>query len=373
MLESPLAPYLLWAKTRAPAPIDLAGSNLLHCTLDDLPGARDAVDLSAPNDDGYAPLVERLAAHYGVDAGRVVTAAGCSGANFLAIAATVGGGDDVLVERPTYDPIVGACRLMGARVATFARRHEDGWRLDLDEVARRLTRRTRLVAITRPHNPSGVLIPPDDLRALGALALDAGAHVLVDEVYLDSAMLLRPGEPRVPAARLDGPFISTGSLTKSYGLAGLRTGWAVTSPNTAERLRRTRDVIDNAGSAPADRLAALALASLPALAARAAALLSENVRLARAFFAAHPQLELTTPPEGSIVFPRLRDTADAGPFVEHLLARHGVAVAPGRFFDAPAHFRLSLAGRTATLEEGLARLDRALAELAAGRVAREPA
>jgi hypothetical protein len=362
MLESPLAPYLLWAKQREPAPFDLAGSNLLHCTMADLPGARDAVDLGAPNDDGYAPLVDRIAAHHGVAREQVVTASGCSGANFLTIAATVAGGDDVLIERPTYDPIVGACRLMGARIRHFDRRHETGWRLDLDHIARQLTPRTRLIALTRPHNPSGMLVDADDLQALGRLALDAAAHVLVDEVYLDATLMLRAGAPREPAATLDGPFISTGSLTKSYGLAGLRAGWAISSRNMAERLRRTRDVIDNASSAPADLLAAHAFQSLPRLAERARALLTANVALARAFFERHPELELAVPPAGSIVFPRLSGSVDAGPFVAHLREAHGVAVAPGHFFDAPAHFRVSLAGRTDQLAGGLERIARALGD-----------
>lgn len=369
MLEAPLAPYLLWAKTRAPVAIDLAGSNLLHCTLDELPGARDAVDLWAPNDGGLSTLVDALAAHYGVTPDRVVTAAGCSGANFLAIAATVAAGDDVVIERPTYDPIVGACRLMGATVRHFARRHADAWRLDVDAVARAMTPRTRLIALTRPHNPSGASIAPDELAALGRLAAARGVPVLVDEVYLDAAMLLRPDAPRVAAATLGDIFLSTSSLTKSYGLAGLRTGWVIAAPDMAVRLRRTRDLIDNAGSAPADLLAAHAFAALPRLTARTRALLEANVRLARAFFDAHPQLELATPPEASVVFPRLAGTDDAGPFVAHLRDRHGVAVAPGAFFDAPAHVRISLAGRTDVLEAGLALVGQALDEWTRGDVA----
>jgi hypothetical protein len=363
MLESPLAPYLLWAKSRAVAPVDLAGSNLLHCTLDDLPGAREAVDLSAPNDNGYAPLVERIAAHYGVTDDRVVTASGCSGANFLAIAALVGAGDEVLAERPGYDPLTGACRLMGARLVAFDRRHDAGWNLDLDEIAARLTPRTRLIILSRPHNPSGALVPVADLRELGRLAERAAAYVLVDEVYLDAAMMLRPGEPRTPAATLGGPFISTSSLTKSYGLAGLRCGWAVTSSaNMAERLRRTRDVVDNASSGPSDRLAAFAFERLPALAARATALVGGNVARARAFFDAQLRLELAQPPGCSVVFPRIAGVADAGPFVTRLLERHGVGVAPGAFFHAPAHFRVSLAGRPDVLEAGLSKIGAALAE-----------
>ncbi len=364
MLDTPLAPYLLWAKTRQAAAIDLAGSNLLPCAIEDLPGAREAVDLSAPNDNGFAPLVTAIALHYGVDAGRVVTAAGCSGANFIAIAALVGAGDHVLVERPGYDPLPGACRLMGARVEPFDRRFENGFQLDLDALARRVTPGTRLIVLSTPHNPSGVELDAASLTAVGRLAERVGAHVLVDEVYLDAAKLVR-GEPATAtsAAGLDGPFVITNSLTKSYGLAGLRSGWAIApSADVAVRLRRTRDVVDNAGSAPADRLAALAFTELPQLADRTRRLLGGNLERARRFFAGDPVLELAAPPGASVVFPRIADCATAEPFVEHVLARHGVAVAPGRFFDAPAHFRISLAGRPEALDAGLARLGPALSD-----------
>jgi aspartate/methionine/tyrosine aminotransferase len=365
MLTTPLAPYLLWAKTRLPAAIDLAGSNLLHCALDDLPGAREAVDLTAPNDNGYAPLVDAIARHYGVTADRVATAQGCSGANFIAIAALAGAGDDVLIEQPSYDPLIGACRLMGARVLRFARRFEHRWQLDLDDVRRQMTPRTRLVIVTSPHNPSGVRIDPAALEELGRIADRVGASVLVDEVYLDGTNLAAGDATRtLPAARLDGPFLSTSSLTKSYGLAGLRCGWIVSRADVQTRCRRTRDVVDNAGNAPGDRLAALAFTRLAALSERTRGILGGNLQRARAFFAAHPQLEIAEPPSASVVFPRLAGVGDAGPFVERLLERHGVAVAPGHFFDAPGHFRLSLAGRADALDAGLAHIGEALKDAA---------
>ncbi len=162
MLESPLAPYLLWAKSREPAPFDLAGSNLLPCSIDDLPGARGALDITAPNDNGYAPLVESIAAHYGIDPVRIVPASGCSGANFVTVAALVGAGDDVLVERPGYDPLVAACRLMGARVRRFDRRFERRLRAEHRDHPRRAlaehqTRRRDDAAqsVGRPHRPGG--------------------------------------------------------------------------------------------------------------------------------------------------------------------------------------------------------------------------
>lgn len=363
MLDEVLAPYLLWAKTRQPAAIDLAGSNLLHCTINELPGVRDAVDVSAPNDNGFAPLVDALAHHYGVPATRVVTAAGCSGANFLVMAALVGAGDQVLVERPGYDPIIGAARLMGAEVVRFDRRLEAGWALDLDAVRARLTPRTRIIAVTTPHNPSGSRLDRASLMALGDLAAGAGATVLVDEVYLDGSNLANPADRRPSAATLDGPFIVTSSLTKSYGLAGLRCGWIIAPASLVERLRRTRDVVDNAGSAPADRLGAYGFAHLETLQNRTRQILGGNVARARAFFARHPSLELAEPPVASVAFPRVAGQTDAGPLIDHLLTNHGVAVAPGRFFELPAHFRVSLAGSPAKLDEGLSKLGAALREL----------
>jgi aspartate/methionine/tyrosine aminotransferase len=361
MLDEPLAPYLLWAKTRQPAAIDLAGSNLLHCTLDDLPGARDAVDLSAKNDDGYRPLVDGLADHYALAADRIVTAGGCSGANFIAIAALVGAGDDVLIERASYDPLVGACRLMGARVRRFDRRFEDGFQIDLEALRGLVTPATRLIVVTTPHNPSGVSLDRKTLETLGRMATEAGAFVLVDEVYLDVAAAVKSQHgPALSAAQLDGPFVITNSLTKSYGLAGLRLGWAIAPSAIAVRLRRTRDVIDNAGSAPADRLAALAISRRAGLLSRAKSILGANLELARTFLAAHPALEVAEPPGGSVIFPRIRGRADAEPFVQALLDTHGVAVAPGRFFDSPAHFRISLAGANEALVTGLAAISRAL-------------
>src|SRR4051812_22791968 len=145
-----------WAKTRLVPEIDLAGSNILACSLDDLPGAAEALSLSGANDNGYRPLSEAIAARYRVDPDHVTTAGGTAGANFLVFAALLEAGDDVLVERPGYDPLLGAARLLGARTVRFDRRFEDGYALDPDLVRRAITAHTRIIVITSPHNPTGV-------------------------------------------------------------------------------------------------------------------------------------------------------------------------------------------------------------------------
>jgi aspartate/methionine/tyrosine aminotransferase len=361
MLTEPLAPYMLWAKTRQPAEIDLAGSNLLPCTLEDLPGAAEALQLAASNDNGFAPLVEAVAAHKQVAADRIMTGGGCSGVNFLAIAALVGAGDDVLIEQPGYDPLVGACRLMGASVRRFARPFDRAFRIDLDALQSAVTPATRLIIVSSPHNPSGVSLDAQTLRGLVAVADRVNAHVLVDEVYLD-AVNLAAGENALnpSASQLDGPVIVTASLTKSFGLAGLRCGWAVAPAPLVARMHRVRDLVDVIGSVPSERLSAYAFSQLPVLEARTRALLTANLDLARKFIAAHPQLSVAEKPRATVTFPRIAGVRDTTAFVEDAAAARGVAVAPGHYFDAPEHFRISLAGRTDRLAEGLDRLSQAL-------------
>jgi aspartate/methionine/tyrosine aminotransferase len=349
------APYMEWARHRQAADVDLAGSNLLACNLNDLPGAREALEIAGESPDGYRPLVEAIAARYAVSSDRVATAGGCSGANFLTCAALLDAGDHVLIEHPAYDPLIAAARMVGAEVSFFERRFEEAYALDPGRISKAVTAKTRLVILSSPHNPSGVLAWRKALEEVGHIAEKAGIHVLVDEVYLDATL----GEKHPPAATLSPAFISSNSLTKSWGLASLRCGWTIASPETTERIRRARDIVDVWAPIPADRLSLLAFLNLDRLSARARDLVETNSRLVTDFLASHPKLE-HVPSRATIVFPRFRDGRDAGPFIDDLFEKHRVALAPGRFFDSPSHFRLSSGGATEKLRKGLSAIESVL-------------
>jgi aspartate/methionine/tyrosine aminotransferase len=193
------------------------------------------------------------------------------------------------------------------------------------------------------------------LHEIGRLAASRGAHVLVDEVYLDSVR-----KPVEPAVHLGEPFIVTSSLTKSYGLAGLRCGWILSSPEMAERLRRARDVVDGTGSIVAERLSVLAFEHLDALITRTRALLDRNVELIEPFLRERPELEYVRPDGGTVAFPRIRGVADTRTFASRLLAERDTAIVPGHFFEAPPHFRVGFSGDPTSLKEGLQHLGAAL-------------
>ena len=351
------APYMEWAKKRPAAAFDLAGSNVRACTIDDLEGAREALSFAGHNDNGYEPLIAAIAARYGVAPASITTASGTSGANFQVYAAFLEPGCDLLVERPGYDPLVGSGRLLGANVVRFDRRFEEGYALDPDRVARAITPRTRLIVLTTPHNPTGTVADRAALEEVGRHARAVGAYVLVDEVYLDAA----ESEAR-PATTLGDAFITTSSLTKSYGLASLRCGWTISSPEVAERIRRARDVIDGTGSIVAERLSTLAFEQLPKLATRAHQLLTANAAIIKAFLESRDDLDAVVPRLSTVIFPKLLGETDTTPFADRLLSERETAIVPGRFFEAADHIRVGLGSTTDTLRSGLERLAQALDE-----------
>jgi aspartate/methionine/tyrosine aminotransferase len=269
--------------------------------------------------------------------------------------ALIARGCDVLVETPVYDPLLGIARALGANVVRFERRFEDQFAIDPAVVRRGLTPATRLVMLTQPHNPSSGLTPDDAIAEIASDAAQYGAHVLVDEVYLDAAR----GCGARPAALLAPNIISTNSLTKSYGLAPLRCGWAIASPETAERIRRARDIVDGTGSIPAERMSVVAFGQLERLARRADGLVGANVTQFRTWLERTQELEGFVQ-RGTVAFPRLRSGLDARTLADRLMQEYRTAVVPGGFFEAPAHIRIGLGIDPDVLRRGLDTIGRAL-------------
>lgn len=350
--------YMHWAKTRAHERFDLATSDVMHYPLSELPVTLDELEITGPSWYGYAPLQEALAAKCGVPADSVVAATGTSMANHLAMAALLEPGDEVLIERPAYDPLLSVAHYLGARVRRFERTFESGFRIDPEEVARQVSPSTRLVIITNLHNPTSAFVDQPTLEALRDIARGVGARVLVDEVYLDALFERAPPT----AFRLGPEFVVTGSLTKVYGLSGLRCGWVFAEPALARKVWRLNDLFGAVPAHAAERLSCVALRHLDRIAARSRRLLETNGRLLNSFFATRDDLDYVEHESGTVSFPRLK-RGDVDKLCALLAEKYETAVVPGEFFEMPRHIRIGIGGDTATLTEGLDRLGRALDEL----------
>lgn len=350
--------YMHWAKTQSQARYNLASSGVSYYSLEQLRVELSDLELSGASAYGYPPLQEAIAAKCGVEAGCVVAANGTSMANFLALATLIAPGDEVLIEQPAYELLVSAALYLGAEVKRFARPAHTRFRLDPAEVERAITPRTRLVIVTNLHNPSNAYADDETLRQIGEIAQRAaGALVLVDEVYLDAAFARAPQT----AFHLGENFISTSSLTKVYGLSGLRCGWILAAPALAERMWRLNDLFGVLQPHTAERLSCLALARLPEIAAHSRALLERNRILANSFFETRDDLDTAPITDGMIAFPRLRHgSVDA--LCALLREKYETSLVPGKFFEMPEHFRLSIGGDTNMLSGGLERLGAALDE-----------
>jgi aspartate/methionine/tyrosine aminotransferase len=347
--------YIEWAKLSATAKFNLAASGVKGLPLSELPVRMEELELSAPGGYGYPPLLERLAARYGVSSKNVVTAIGTSMANYLAMSAVLEPGDEVVIEDPAYDPMVEVGHYLGVLVKRIPRRPENKFQIDVEELKKIVSGKTRLIVLTNLHNPSGVLLEEAALREIGDVAGSAGALVMVDEVYLE----LLFDRPFRSAFHLGEHFLATSSLTKAYGLSGLRCGWILAAAELAERMWHQNDLFGNIPAHITELLSVVALDNLKRIRERAKSLLETNWKLLDAFLAEHPELDVVRPEGGTIIFPRV-PSGDADAFCKHLCEKYETSVVPGSFFGMPDRIRIGICNETTEVQEGLKRVGRLL-------------
>lgn len=361
--------YMAWAKLHSSAKFNLAGSGMAGLPLPELGVSIDELEINNPaNGYGFDPLLEAIARRYRTPKECVVSATGTSFANYLALAAVTEPGDEVLVEQPTYDPLLGAARFLGLEIRRFQRRPERDFAIDPEEVARNLTARTRAIVVCNLHNPSGALTPDSTLKEIAALARRVGAYVIVDEVYRE---MLFEAEPQTSFHIDPERFLITNSLTKAYGLSGLRCGWVLAPAKLAAHMWRLDDIHAGTYAHPAELLSVRAFERLSRISQRMKSMLDENRRLLGAFLDRRDDLDCFRPDHGTVVFPRLKNgSVDA--LCDLLRREFKTTVVPGRFFECPDRFRIGVGLATQSVAASLQQLslgmDRYQATLHPGRM-----
>ena len=359
-MKFPPLEYIAWAKSLPPVEINLARSGVDHCPPSLLGLKASDLVTTLPVKYGYEPLREAIAARYRVRGGQVFPlSGGTSYANWIACAAILDRTDrsaEVIVERPTYEPLLRIPQALGHRIRRVDRRFEDDYAIDLDRFRSAVTAKTRLAIVTNLHNPSGARIGVETLRAMAEVLDRVHAYLLVDEVYLEC--LFRQRAESCVHAGLN--VVTTNSLTKAYGLDGLRAGWILGPLPLIQRAQHINDLMTNNSVAPGEQMALAAFRHHRAIDTRAHDLLDPNLERVRAFLAGEPRLKARVPEGGNVLFPRLPAGVDSERLTARLVKRYSTLIVPGRFFESPRHIRLSFGCKPSLLARGLENISKAL-------------
>ena len=302
----------------------------------------------------------------GVSADDVLVTAGAAAALFCVATTLLEPSDHVVVVRTNYATNLETPRAIGADLDVVDLHYEDRWRLDVEAVAERVRDgSTRLISVTQPHNPTGTTFDRGTLDGLVALAERSGAVLLVDETYRD----LTHGEPLPLAATLSPHVLSVSSMSKAYGLPGLRIGWVVSRDAAlAERLLAAKEQVLICGATLDERIAGMVLAARADVLPPILADVRERLAIVRDWMAGQSTFEWVEPTGGVVGLVRFRPEVevDTVPFYDALLADHGTYVGPGHWFELDdRHFRLGYGWPAHDeLRRGLAGLSNAAADAA---------
>ena len=310
---------------------------------------------------GSPELREAIAAIYdSVHSDEVVVTSCAEEAIFLVYHVLLGPGDHAVVETPCYESALQLARSTGAEVSEWRRRYEDRWTHNLGSLAGLVQPGTRVLYVNQPHNPTGTLMDRATCDAVAELAQDRGVTLFSDEVYRE---LEHDPTDRLPAAcDRDERAVSLGSVSKSYGLPGLRIGWIATHDDTLRRaVIDLKHYTTICASAPSEQLSALALRHRGELLARNSGIVRRNLGVLDGFFRRHAEVfEWVRPVASPIGFPRVSGLGDLDRLCERL-AGAGVLLLPGSVYDEPDHVRFGF-GRS-NLPEALAILEQALTRM----------
>jgi aspartate/methionine/tyrosine aminotransferase len=274
---------------------------------------------------------------------------------FVLYHALVGPGHHVIVETPCFESGLEVARSTGAEVSEWPRTFEDGWAHDLVALGKLIQPNTKIIYINTPHNPTGLLMPADVLKQVMALASSRGIIVFSDEVYRE---LEHDPSQRLPAAcEVYERAVSLGSMSKTYGLPGLRLGWLATrNADILQHCLEFKYYTTICSSAPSEFLAALALRHRGALVQRNLEIVRRNLALLDAFIQRRADVvEWVKPNASPIGFVRFKPERDVFTFCEDVVRDSGVMLLPGSVYDQPRHIRFGYGRKN--MPEALARLE----------------
>lgn len=357
---------------------DIAESGILPLSLNDMTSL-------LPEDDGDALMADLTTMPLGYSEARgtaalrqiiadtysrataddVLVTTGAIEANFLIFNALISPGDHVIAVSPAYQQLLTVPRALGADVSEWSVIHDDGLYYDLDELESLLRTGTRLIVINTPHNPTGALLSDDELDTIVDLAQRSGAWILSDEAY---RWIEHPGGERLapPLHNRYERAVSVGTVSKPFGMPGLRIGWFVANPDIARAAWGMRDYISLSPAKMSDRITQALITHRDRIFERNGRIIAENMRTATDWFAANHDLVSWQPPQaGLLAMMRYSLEMPSSDLANHLAGHARVMLAPGSAFGMEGYLRIGVGQRPDLFAEGLRRTAHVLRELAA--------
>ena len=326
-----------------------------------------STDLNYPHVNGIPALRQNIAGLYNdASEDNVLVTVGAIEANYIAVNSLLSAGDEIVVMMPNYMQIWGIAKNIGLNVKTFHLREENGWRPDLDELAAVVTPNTKMIAVCNPNNPTGRAMTVAEMDAIVAIADKVGAWILADEVYR-GAERVGEGETESFYGRYH-KVLAIGSMSKAYGMPGLRVGWVAGPAATIDQLWARHEYITISATMMANKLATIALSPQvrPRVLQRTRQYIREGYPVLQQWMDSHNNLFSITPPDAAaICFVRYNLDVNSTVLADRLREEKSVLVVPGDHFGMDHFLRISFGLPHDYLTPALDRMHDLLAELGA--------
>jgi aspartate/methionine/tyrosine aminotransferase len=350
--------------------INLADSSVKCANVSDLLAGEDArplleLPLYYPEVNGTTVLRERIAALYPkASAANVLVTVGAAQANWMVCSTLLEQDDEVIIVSPGYRQVWGLAKNAGCRVKEAQLCPENNWRLDVDELERLATPKTKLISIVNPNNPTGSILSPEEMARIMNICRKTGAWLHADEVYRGTELA---GDETPSFWGMYERVICVNSMSKAYGLAGLRIGWAVASPEMIEELWRRHEYAVISASGPSMKLAEIALQP-----AKRKMLLDRQRRLSREGHAVleswvrgqEGRFSVSKAVATSIAFVGYNFDMPSAELADHIRSKASVLVAPGGYLGTENHLRITVGYEPEKIRTALERIGVVAAKLA---------
>lgn len=322
-------------------------------------------DLNYPHTNGIPQLRRNIARLYpGATPENVLVTVGAIEANYLVIRTLLNPGDEIVLMLPNYMQIWGMAKNHGLALKTFHLREEKGWAPDLAELESMATANTRLIAVCNPNNPTGRVLTESEMEAVIEIADRSGSWILADEVYAGAERLTDRETPTF-YGRYD-KILATGSLSKAYGLPGLRIGWVVAPAGIVDEFWARHEYTTISATMLSNRLAALALSPevRPWLVRRTRSYIRRGYPVLQSWMDRHPGTFSLRPPDaGAIAFIRYHLEINSTRLAERLALEKSVLIMPGDHFGIDHFLRVSFGLPHGYLSPALDRIHDMIEEL----------